>query len=168
VALASVLARNGGLREAEREATKAERLFRQADLDVLHLRALLVLAEIRALRGQVGRAAEDLGRARRLLATVTDPGGLPRLVSRVEQAVAEAESRAPETVERPSEAELAVLRLLASELSQREIGARLYVSLNTVKTHTRGLYRKLGVNSRDEAVARAAALGLLEPGEVEA
>ena len=74
----------------------------------------------------------------------------------------------PETanlVEEPSPAELAVLRGLAAGLSRREIGAELYISLNTVKSHTRELYRKLGATSQAEAVARAEALGLLEPGQ---
>ena len=46
-------------------------------------------------------------------------------------------------IEEPSPGELAVLRYLATDLSQREIGARRYVSLNT-EAHTRELYRKLG------------------------
>jgi LuxR family maltose regulon positive regulatory protein len=54
-----------------------------------------------------------------------------------------------------------VLGLLATRLSRREIGQRLYVSLNTVKTHQRALYRKLGVENRAAAVARARELGLL-------
>jgi LuxR family maltose regulon positive regulatory protein len=54
-----------------------------------------------------------------------------------------------------------VLRLLATRLSRREIGQRLYVSLNTVKTHQRALYRKLGVENRAAAVARARELGML-------
>jgi LuxR family maltose regulon positive regulatory protein len=54
-----------------------------------------------------------------------------------------------------------VLRLLATRLSRREIGQRLYVSLNTVKTHQRALYRKLGVENRNAAVIRARELGLL-------
>jgi LuxR family transcriptional regulator, maltose regulon positive regulatory protein len=54
-----------------------------------------------------------------------------------------------------------VLRLLDSDLSQREIGTALYVSLNTVKTHTRGIFRKLDASNRGEAVTRARALGLL-------
>ena len=58
-----------------------------------------------------------------------------------------------------------MLRGLASGLSRREIGAELYISLNTVKTHTRELYRKLGVTSREDAVARAEALGLLNLAE---
>ncbi|MDT5085169.1 MAG: hypothetical protein QOJ61_2212, partial [Mycobacterium sp.] len=57
--------------------------------------------------------------------------------------------------------ELEVLRLLATRLSRREIGARLYVSLNTVKTHQRAVYRKLGVAHRSAAVSRARELGLL-------
>ncbi len=65
-------------------------------------------------------------------------------------------------VERPAAAELAVLHCLATGLSRREIGAKLYISLNTVKTHTRELYRKLGASSRTDAVAQAEALGLLE------
>ena len=55
-----------------------------------------------------------------------------------------------------------MLRYLATGLSRREIGVRLYISMNTVKTHTRELYRKLGVTSRADAVARAEALGLLD------
>jgi len=60
-----------------------------------------------------------------------------------------------------SEREVAVLRLLATDLSQREIGSQLYVSFNTVKSHTRTLFRKLGVTSRADAVARGRDLGHL-------
>jgi len=56
--------------------------------------------------------------------------------------------------------ELEVLGLLATRLSRREIGQRLYVSLNTVKTHQRAVYRKLGVENRTAAVTRARELGL--------
>jgi LuxR family maltose regulon positive regulatory protein len=57
--------------------------------------------------------------------------------------------------------ELEVLGLLPTRLSRREIGQRLYVSLNTVKTHQRALYRKLGVEDRNTAVKRARELGRL-------
>jgi LuxR family maltose regulon positive regulatory protein len=60
-----------------------------------------------------------------------------------------------------SNRELAVLRLLPTRLSQREIASELFVSFNTVKTHTRSIFTKLGVNSRAEAIARARELGLL-------
>ena len=61
----------------------------------------------------------------------------------------------------PTPAELRVLRLLASSLSQREIANELYLSPDTVKTHVRRLYRKLGVASRNDAVERAREARLL-------
>jgi LuxR family maltose regulon positive regulatory protein len=62
--------------------------------------------------------------------------------------------------------ELAVLRFLPTMLSSQEIAGELYVSLNTVKSHLRNLYRKLDVNGRREAVARGRQLGLLAPGSL--
>jgi LuxR family maltose regulon positive regulatory protein len=56
--------------------------------------------------------------------------------------------------------ERTILRYLASTLSNADIAAELYVSVNTVKTHQRSLYRKLGVANRREAVGRARALNL--------
>ena len=60
-----------------------------------------------------------------------------------------------------SERELAVLRLLPTQLSNREIGRELYVSVNTVRSHVQALYRKLQVATRAEAVAHARELGLI-------
>jgi LuxR family maltose regulon positive regulatory protein len=57
--------------------------------------------------------------------------------------------------------ELEVLQLIAEGLSNREIGERLYLALDTVKGHNRHIYSKLGVQRRTEAVARARELGLL-------
>ena len=47
-----------------------------------------------------------------------------------------------------------MLRLLRGTLSLREIGLELHLSQNTIKTHTRAIYRKLGVSSRHDAVAK--------------
>ena len=63
-------------------------------------------------------------------------------------------------VEELSSRELDVLRLLRSELSGPEIAAELVVSLNTVRTHTKAIFSKLGVHSRRAAVRRADELGL--------
>ena len=60
-----------------------------------------------------------------------------------------------------SERELEVLRLLATELSGPEIARRLFVSVNTLRTHTKHIFTKLDVNTRRAAVRRAAELGLL-------
>ncbi|MGW5739040.1 MULTISPECIES: response regulator transcription factor [Streptomyces] len=57
--------------------------------------------------------------------------------------------------------QLAVLRHLQQEASLRQIADGLYVSHNTVKSHTRAVYRKLGARSRAEAVHRAQQLGLV-------
>jgi LuxR family maltose regulon positive regulatory protein len=60
-----------------------------------------------------------------------------------------------------TEREVTVLRLLRGTLSLREIGQELYLSPNTVKTHTRAAYRKLGVSTRQDAIARAQETGVL-------
>jgi len=65
-----------------------------------------------------------------------------------------------------TERELAVLRFLPTMLSAQEVAGELYVTLNTVKSHLRNLYRKLGVNGRREAVRRGRELGLLAPGTI--
>jgi LuxR family maltose regulon positive regulatory protein len=66
-----------------------------------------------------------------------------------------------ELIEPLSDRELEVLELIADGLTNREIASRLFLSLNTVKVHTRNVYGKLGVHSRTQAVARAQALGIL-------
>ena len=150
--------------EAERLLVYAERFFHDEVPTVHHTWLLVLLARIRCRRGRLNEAVEALHSARLELERLYDCGMLPALADDVEQELDDASSRADqgEILESPSEAELAVLRLLASELSAREIGSRLFLSANTVRTHTRAIYRKLGVNSRAEAVARATLLDLLK------
>ena len=62
-----------------------------------------------------------------------------------------------------SDAELRVLRYLPTNLPAAEIASELVVSVNTIRTHTRHMYAKLGVHTRAQAVARARKLGLLAP-----
>jgi len=62
-----------------------------------------------------------------------------------------------------SESELRVLRYLPTNLPAPEIAGELFVSLNTIRTHMRHVYAKLGVHSRTEAVRQARKLGLLSP-----
>jgi len=62
-----------------------------------------------------------------------------------------------------SDSELRVLRYLPTNLTGTEIASQLYVSHNTVKTHVRNVYAKLGTHTRTEAVSRARSLGLLAP-----
>ncbi|MDR7252292.1 LuxR family maltose regulon positive regulatory protein [Nocardioides sp. BE266] len=77
-------------------------------------------------------------------------------------AVAEDEpARTSQQVEGLSERELEVLRLLATDLTGPEIACRLFVSLNTLRTHTKHIFTKLDVNTRRAAVRRAAERDLL-------
>jgi LuxR family maltose regulon positive regulatory protein len=70
---------------------------------------------------------------------------------------------APPLLAAPSTGETRVLRYLPTNLAAPEIASELSLSVNTVRTHMRHLYEKLGVHTRTEAVARARALGLLAP-----
>ena len=62
-----------------------------------------------------------------------------------------------------SDSEIRVLRYLPTNLTGPEIAGELYVSINTVRTHLRHLYEKLGTHTRADTVARGRALGLLAP-----
>jgi len=120
---------------------------------------LLALAPVRFRLGDTGGAAALLAEARAILAELSDVGDLGR---RLEDAERQLTGPARELAfgEALSDRELAVLRLFASQLSQREIGGELFLSLNTVKSHSRAIYRKLGVSSREQAIVRAGELAL--------
>jgi LuxR family maltose regulon positive regulatory protein len=89
---------------------------------------------------------------------------VPRLLDKAERnlrLVSEPHGSRLAIVEELTAREAAVLRLLPTGLSAREIGQELGVSRNTVKTHSKNLYRKLGATDRRQAVARGRELGLL-------
>ena len=94
---------------------------------------------------------------RRLLSACNDDGKTGPVKSPSEQAT----RRGLGLVEPLSERELDVLRLLATDLDGPDIARQLIVSLNTMRTHTKSIYAKLGVNSRRAAVRRAEEQGLL-------
>ena len=92
------------------------------------------------------------------------PGDADRAVARVRHVPVPSAFAASDLtggMEALSERELHVLRLLATQLSGPEIASQLYVSLNTLRTHTRHIFSKLTVNSRAAAVHRAHEYGLL-------
>jgi LuxR family maltose regulon positive regulatory protein len=143
--MAVVSARQGGaiLEVAKALLVRAKILEHLGD----HQTAKAILEEV----GTLARGCADAGIASTLLASAEPSAGVA--VTSRNEGVAVGEELTPK--------ELGVLRLLATRLSRREIGQRLYVSLNTVKTHQRALYRKLGVEDRSAAVKRARELGLL-------
>jgi ATP/maltotriose-dependent transcriptional regulator MalT len=163
-ALGAVLAGEGKLAEAEHELTYAEHFLSDEIATVNHAWMLVLLASVRARRGRLAEAEATMREAREALAELADAGRIPTLANDVaaELATAKARAESGELLEAPSEGELAVLPLLATDLSIRQIGEQLFLSPNTIRTHVRALYRKLGANTRPDAVARASALGLLD------
>ena len=190
ITLARVLLARYAAERAEaslHEATRLlERLLRAAEegartgsvLEILVLQALA-----RQARGDIPAALAALQRA----LTLAEPEGYVRIfvgegppmasllraaakqgiarnyVRRLLAAVTETEHDSPikqVLIEPLSERELEVLRLLGTDLDGPEIARELVVSLNTVRTHTKNIYAKLGVTNRRAAVRRAAELGL--------
>ncbi len=100
-----------------------------------------------------------------LLREAAKQGAVPAYVQQLLTAFGETAVTQPQTTQPLpdplSERELEVLKLLTTSLSGPEIARELMVSLNTLRTHTKNIYSKLGVNSRRTAVLRAAELNLL-------
>ena len=106
-------------------------------------------------------AADLLGQARAVLASRPD-GAKPQLIRAEQLTLRLASRKRPQPLAEPlTEREEEVLRLLRGTLSLREIGQELFLSANTIKTHARAIYRKLGVSTRQEAVERGHQMGIL-------
>jgi LuxR family maltose regulon positive regulatory protein len=164
IALARSTACRGGLAEAEHLLDQALKVLGSDSYMVQNAQAMLELAGVRHARGDVDGARAAIDEARRLITTLADPGMLGSLLDRTERTLGRPSSRRrPSAADALTDRELVVLRLLATELSQPEIAQELYVSVNTVRTHIQGIYRKLGVASRREAVATAREHRLLRP-----
>ncbi len=101
--------------------------------------------------------------ARALLKEAQQRGLHPQHVSRLlaEFPPEPSSVKNPDLPEALTERELDVLRLMAAGLKNQEIGAKLYISLNTIRYHTTNLFGKLMVDNRTAAVARASELGIL-------
>jgi LuxR family maltose regulon positive regulatory protein len=161
LALGRALARQGELAEAEVQLGRALELFEVDSMLVHRALALLVLASVRHGRGDLPGARTLADQARELVEQSMDPGVLPAVLRQAEEALGSRPRRPVQMAAPLTERELAVLRLLPTRLSTREIGRELSVSVNTVRSHIQAIYRKLQVNSRAEAVTKARHLGLL-------
>jgi len=148
VAGAQAVARSG-LRLAERGQARLETAYAQ-----------LCLARLAARAGGDEEARARVDAARRIIAACADPGViLTGLLAGTLRGAGRPAPRPGPRPPRPAEPltrrEDQILQRLNSQLSLREIASELYVSYDTVKTHTRHIYRKLGVSTRRQAVARA-------------
>jgi LuxR family transcriptional regulator, maltose regulon positive regulatory protein len=153
------------LSDARSELERAAALARRG-LGLVELAyALVTLAELLRELGDRPAARELVLEARELLSSAPEPGTLvPRLVARAEsrlRLVLHASGARSAVTEELTAREQAVLLLLPSGLSARELGGELGISRDTVKTHTKSIYRKLAASNRRDAVARARELGLL-------
>ena len=168
------MAAEGGRTASEIQILTIRALAFQAQRDIdramVALRQALSLAEP---EGFVGIFVDDGEPMARLLYEATareiEPDYTRRLlaafpITKPEQA-SPPKTQTPKSdiVEPLSKRELEVLQLLAEGLTNSEIAARLFLSLNTVKVHTRNIYGKLDVHSRTQAIARSQALGLWPP-----
>jgi LuxR family maltose regulon positive regulatory protein len=162
IAVGAVLAGQGRFEDARDELERALRSRRQWSgiSQWPTIENLLRLAQVRLGLGDRPGAAALLGEARDILTSFPDGAGaqLSRLERLELRLAGSPRTRLPG--EPLTERERAVLRLLRGTLSTREIGQELYLSGNTIKTHTRSIYRKLGVSSRRDAIERGRELGL--------
>lgn len=160
-----LLALDGHVETAERALARAVTLARRGVASIEIAYSLLTLASTRHRLGRADEARQIYSQARAAVARCEDPGILREAVRRVERQMQPAPrartARLDGVGEELSQAELSVLRLLRSELSQREIASELQLSFNTIKTHTRNIYRKLGVADRADAISRARELSLI-------
>jgi LuxR family transcriptional regulator, maltose regulon positive regulatory protein len=161
---ADVSSHVGRVDEGKRDARRAAHLlphvgefipWYEAETRIMLARATLRLADVGAARTLLAQASQL---ARRVPDAVVFGGWLEETWGLVDSAASSALA-GPSAL---TMAELRILRFLPTHLSFREIGERLHVSTNTVKTQAHAVYRKLDVSSRSEAVARAGAIGLLD------
>jgi LuxR family maltose regulon positive regulatory protein len=96
-----------------------------------------------------------------LLLEAAQRGVYPEYIGRILAAIGDKPDRAKPQVERLSERELEVLRLVSAGLSNREIAAKLYLSPGTIKTHIHNICGKLGASNRTRAVTLARDLELI-------
>jgi ATP/maltotriose-dependent transcriptional regulator MalT len=102
-----------------------------------------------------------IGEARGIVRHCADPGPLVTTWLAEEQRAEAARTRQEGLIEPLTDRELTILQLLPAPTSLRELASALFVTPNTLKTHLRAIYRKLGAESRGEAVIRAHERGLI-------
>ena len=161
MAVGRALALHGKLAEADEQLGRALELLGIDSMLVQRAHALLLLGSVRQGHGDLPGARALVEQARELVERLADPGSLPALLEQADRNLGSASRRQIEAATPLTKRERAVLRLLPTRLSNREIGRELYVSVNTVRSQLQAIYRKLEVTSRAEAVAHARHLRLL-------
>jgi LuxR family maltose regulon positive regulatory protein len=175
---ARLAARRGDWAGAERAAAAAVELGRRGAGRVELAAALLTASAIfrtsppaaatRDPNGMPAACDEDgrdpgalVGEARGIVRHCPDPGPVVAIWLADEQRAEAVRTRQEGLIEPLTDRELTILRLLPAPTPQRELASALFVTPNTLKTHLRAIYRKLGAESRGDAVIRARERGLI-------
>lgn len=150
-------------RDENRASAAAERALTLAARGAGHVeRAAALITVARLHRGPGDVPEQQLREAQQLLRNAPAPGEVALVWLTAAERVTGHLPSSPGAVPEPlTDRELAILRRLPARLSQRELAEVLYLSPNTVKTHLRAIYRKLGAGTRAEAVVQAREAGLL-------
>jgi LuxR family maltose regulon positive regulatory protein len=122
--------------------------------------ARLLRVPVRCQLGDTDGARDLLDEAKILLAQCASTGIIGDLVPGVARALSASHHRGADCADL-TDRELSVLRLLEKGLSQRAVAQELFLSFHTIHSHTKSIYTRLGVTSREEAVQRARELQLL-------
>jgi LuxR family maltose regulon positive regulatory protein len=122
--------------------------------------ARLMRALVRRQFGDADGARDLLNEAKALIGQCASTGIIGDVLPQVARALS-ASHRRGEVRTDLTDRELSILRLLEQGLSQREIAQELFLSFHTVHSHTKSIYTRLDVTSRDKAIERARELELL-------
>jgi LuxR family maltose regulon positive regulatory protein len=168
-AIVHVVVARGALHEgrqsdARAALTRAHRLRPVLDhgLPWLTIQVGLELTRAHLALGEAAAARTVFTEAEQVLERRPDLGSLVQEVGELRERVAAASSPAGRWAMSLTGAELRLLPYLATHLTFPEIGSRLFITSNTVKTQALSIYRKLSASSRSTAVERAVEVGLLE------
>ena len=161
LARAALAERAGAYEAAARALERGLELARRGGGQLELAAALVDLGKLGWARGRRDDARQLAREARRIVDGCADPGRVAGRLTELELRTNVRRAADVSVADELSDSELAVLRLLPTELSNREIGEELFVSVNTVKTHVRSIYAKLRARSREQAVGRAREIGLL-------
>jgi LuxR family maltose regulon positive regulatory protein len=194
LALARVFIAQKRFEEAQSLVERMYRIAQKTGKRRTELEGLILLALVFSIQGETDQALAYLEKAlsigelegfirifvdegppmAHLLYKALSHGVAPEYVNRLlaalpvaepeQTAPSETQTAEPDLVEPLSERELEVLQLIAKGLTNPEIASRLFLSVNTVKAHSRNIYGKLGVHSRTQAIARSRILGILPRG----
>ena len=165
LALGCALMRGPDLHAAIEHLERAVELASADESSYWHAHANIHLAAALHRVGDSAGAGDALSLARAELDELPDVGTLGELYWKMDDTLQHRARNEGFLGEELSDAERRVLDLFLRGLTIPQVARELWLSPNTVKTHRRNIYRKLGATTREEMIERAAEAGILEPAE---